>query len=52
MAGHWLNLLDGMTQDTRQRIGQLPLLDDQEQQAVIHDWNADYPLQLLRASVD
>ena len=48
MAGHWLNLLDGMTQDTQQRIGQLPLLDDQEQQAVIHDWNAtarDYPSQ-------
>ncbi|MGX5797720.1 condensation domain-containing protein, partial [Pseudomonas sp. E2-15] len=48
MARHWLNLLDGMTHDVQQRIGQLPLLDQAEQQAAIHEWNGterDYPLQ-------
>ncbi|KAB0511220.1 non-ribosomal peptide synthase/polyketide synthase [Pseudomonas extremorientalis] len=48
MATHWLNLLDGMTRDVQQRIGQLPLLDAHEQQAAIHGWNAtarEYPLQ-------
>ena len=48
MAAHWLNLLNGMTRDAQQRIGQLPLLEPQEQQAAVHDWNStarEYPLQ-------
>ncbi|WP_346656797.1 non-ribosomal peptide synthase/polyketide synthase [Pseudomonas sp. SWRI18] len=48
MARHWLNLLQGMAGDVQQRIGQLPLLDDNERHAAVHGWNAtarDYPLQ-------
>ena len=47
MARHWLNLLEGMAGDTQQHIGQLPLLDETEQQMLVHDWNATaqtYPL--------
>ena len=48
MARHWLNLLEGMAGDAQQHIGQLPLLDEAEQQVSVHDWNATaqtYPLQ-------
>ena len=48
MARHWLNLLEGMSGDAQQHIGQLPLLDATEQQVLVHDWNATaqtYPLQ-------
>jgi amino acid adenylation domain-containing protein/non-ribosomal peptide synthase protein (TIGR01720 family) len=39
MAGHWLRLLQGMVADSRQTIGALPLLDPQEYQRIIVDWN-------------
>ena len=39
MAGHWLNLLQGIVADPQQRIGELPLLDSAEQQAILADWN-------------
>ena len=48
MAGHWLNLLEGMVRDPQQPIGQLPLLGAAEQRVMVNDWNAtarDYPLQ-------
>ncbi|KAF1033213.1 MAG: Linear gramicidin synthase subunit D [Pseudomonas sp.] len=39
MAGHWLNLLEGMLADPQQTLGQLPLLDAREYQQIVHDWN-------------
>ncbi|HEX4546809.1 non-ribosomal peptide synthetase [Pseudomonas sp.] len=39
MAQHWLNLLRGMVADSRQRIGDLPLLEPAEYQRMVHDWN-------------
>uniref|UniRef100_UPI000B0B1E83 non-ribosomal peptide synthetase n=1 Tax=Pseudomonas sp. BIOMIG1BD TaxID=1758731 RepID=UPI000B0B1E83 len=46
MARHWTSLLQGMLADAGQRIGELPLLDVQEQQLLVHEWNrtaVDYP---------
>ncbi|AZC19691.1 non-ribosomal peptide synthetase [Pseudomonas sp. CMR5c] len=46
MARHWASLLQGMLADAGQRIGELPLLDVQEQQLLVHEWNrtaVDYP---------
>ncbi|WP_095155656.1 non-ribosomal peptide synthetase, partial [Pseudomonas sp. Irchel 3E13] len=40
MAEHWQNLLRGMVADAQQRIGELPLLGDAEQQHILRDWNA------------
>src|SRR5471032_255133 len=39
MAAHWLNLLQGIVANPQQRIGELPLLDSAEQQAILKDWN-------------
>jgi amino acid adenylation domain-containing protein/non-ribosomal peptide synthase protein (TIGR01720 family) len=39
MAQHWTHLLQGMVSDTRQRISDLPLLDQAEYQLIVHDWN-------------
>ncbi|MCG6573326.1 amino acid adenylation domain-containing protein [Pseudomonas sp. AF32] len=59
MARHWLRLLEAMVADPLQRIGELPLLDADEHQALVHDWNATaqrYPTdrcmhQLIEAQV-
>ncbi|WP_409285766.1 amino acid adenylation domain-containing protein, partial [Pseudomonas protegens] len=40
MARHWTALLQGMLEDAEQRIGELPMLDGQERQTLVHDWNA------------
>ncbi|WDG77011.1 amino acid adenylation domain-containing protein [Pseudomonas chlororaphis] len=45
---HLLNLLQGMVEDSQQRLGELPMLDVAERQLVLEQWNAterDYPLQ-------
>ncbi len=39
MAQHWTHLLQGMVSDTRQRISDLPLLEQAEYQLIVHDWN-------------
>uniref|UniRef100_UPI000289BE31 non-ribosomal peptide synthetase n=1 Tax=Pseudomonas sp. PAMC 25886 TaxID=1125977 RepID=UPI000289BE31 len=39
MARHWLRLLQGMVSDPRQAVGDLPLLDEDEYQRIVHDWN-------------
>jgi amino acid adenylation domain-containing protein len=46
MARHWQRLLQGMVDDPRQRIGQLPMLNATEQRLALQTWNAstaDYP---------
>ncbi|WP_256324373.1 condensation domain-containing protein, partial [Pseudomonas sp. 06C 126] len=46
MARHWQALLQGMVDDPRQRIGQLPMLSAAEQHLALQTWNAsaaDYP---------
>ncbi|MBK5530550.1 non-ribosomal peptide synthetase [Pseudomonas sp. TH06] len=40
MARHWLRLLKAMVADPAQRIGELPLLDADEQHTLVHAWNA------------
>ncbi|WP_338473734.1 non-ribosomal peptide synthase/polyketide synthase [Pseudomonas sp. MS646] len=39
MARHWTRLLQGMVADSRALIGELPLLEADEYQRLIHDWN-------------
>jgi amino acid adenylation domain-containing protein/non-ribosomal peptide synthase protein (TIGR01720 family) len=39
MASHWLNLLQGMVADPQQRLSQLKLLDDAEQQHILQLWD-------------
>ncbi|MDY4303688.1 amino acid adenylation domain-containing protein, partial [Pseudomonas salmasensis] len=39
MARHWQNLLQAMVADQQQNIGQLQLLDGEEQQHIIQLWN-------------
>uniref|UniRef100_UPI003BA2F6AC amino acid adenylation domain-containing protein n=1 Tax=Pseudomonas canadensis TaxID=915099 RepID=UPI003BA2F6AC len=39
MAGHWVRLLQAMVADGTQRIGELPMLDADEQQVLVHTWN-------------
>ena len=39
MAGHWVRLLQAMGADGTQRIGELPMLDADEQQVLVHTWN-------------
>ncbi|WP_371915775.1 condensation domain-containing protein, partial [Pseudomonas sp. B5(2017)] len=39
MARHWLNLLEAIVRQPGQRISELPLLGEDEQQAVLRDWN-------------
>jgi len=46
LAGHWRNLLQGICADAGQRVAALPLLDAQERQQILVDWNrsaAEYP---------
>lgn len=46
MAGHYLSLLQGIVSEPDQRIAELPLLGQAEQQQILADWNAtavDYP---------
>ncbi|WP_434703206.1 non-ribosomal peptide synthase/polyketide synthase [Pseudomonas sp. Z1-12] len=39
MARHWTRLLQGMVDDNRALVGELPLLEADEYQRLIHDWN-------------
>ncbi|MHB0780615.1 non-ribosomal peptide synthetase [Pseudomonas putida] len=39
MAGHWLQLLDGIVADAGQRIAALPLLSDRELDVIGQAWN-------------
>ncbi len=46
MAGHFQNLLSGIVADPDRRIGELPLVTDQERAQVLVEWNAtqtDFP---------
>ncbi|MBB2885147.1 MULTISPECIES: non-ribosomal peptide synthase/polyketide synthase [Pseudomonas] len=46
LARHWQNLLGSLVADPQQRVGELALLDETEQQQVLVDWNrsaAEYP---------
>ncbi|WP_460111359.1 non-ribosomal peptide synthetase [Pseudomonas sp. S3_H04] len=59
MARHWLRLLTAMVADPSQRVGELSLLEAEEQHTLVHDWNsvqAVYPTetpihQLIEAQV-
>ncbi|MFN6568745.1 amino acid adenylation domain-containing protein, partial [Dendronalium sp. ChiSLP03b] len=47
MTSHFVNLLEGVTANPQQRISQLPLLSETEQQQLLVEWNdtrVDYPL--------
>nr|UBH04476.1 NosD [Desmonostoc muscorum CCALA 125] len=49
MTGHFVTLLSGIVANPEQRISQLPLLSQTEQQKLLLEWNdtqADYPLDL------
>ncbi|SFO23810.1 non-ribosomal peptide synthase domain TIGR01720/amino acid adenylation domain-containing protein [Pseudomonas sp. NFACC24-1] len=39
MARHWTRLLHGMVADSHALVGELPLLEADEYQRLIHDWN-------------
>ncbi|MBJ2179845.1 non-ribosomal peptide synthase/polyketide synthase [Pseudomonas veronii] len=39
MAGHWQNLLQAMVADPQQTLGQLNLLDEDEQRHILQLWN-------------
>ncbi len=39
MARHWTRLLQGMVADSRALVAELPLLEADEYQRLIHDWN-------------
>ncbi len=39
MARHWVNLLEAIVRQPSQRISELPLLGEDEQRAVLRDWN-------------
>jgi amino acid adenylation domain-containing protein/non-ribosomal peptide synthase protein (TIGR01720 family) len=39
MAQHWTHLLQGMVNDSQQRISDLPLLEQAEYQRIVHEWN-------------
>ncbi|OLS62232.1 non-ribosomal peptide synthetase [Pseudomonas putida] len=46
LARHWRTLLQGICTDANQRIAELPLLDAEERQQMLVDWNQsqlDYP---------
>ncbi|MBH3339923.1 non-ribosomal peptide synthase/polyketide synthase [Pseudomonas mendocina] len=48
MARHLNNLWRAIVADPRQRIADLPMLDEDERLRIVHDWNAtaaDYPLE-------
>ncbi|TDF82586.1 non-ribosomal peptide synthetase [Pseudomonas sp. H9] len=40
LRGHWLNLLHGIVENPQARLGDLPLLDSQERQRLLLQWNA------------
>jgi natural product biosynthesis luciferase-like monooxygenase protein/amino acid adenylation domain-containing protein/FkbM family methyltransferase len=40
LAGHWLRLLRGITEQPQIPLGRLPLLTAAEQQGILGDWNA------------
>ncbi|MBP5972479.1 amino acid adenylation domain-containing protein [Brasilonema sp. CT11] len=47
MTGHFQTLLEGIVANPKERISQLPLLTDPEQQQLLVEWNdtqADYPV--------
>ncbi|RCJ25078.1 hypothetical protein A6770_28095 [Nostoc minutum NIES-26] len=47
MTSHFVNLLEGVTANPQERISQLPLLSEVEQQQLLVEWNdtfVDYPL--------
>ncbi|MBD2562853.1 MULTISPECIES: amino acid adenylation domain-containing protein [Nostoc] len=47
MAGHFVTLLEGIIANPEERISQLPLLSQTEQQQLLVEWNntqADYPV--------
>ncbi|WP_431081179.1 non-ribosomal peptide synthase/polyketide synthase [Pseudomonas thivervalensis] len=49
MARHWTRLLQGMVTDSRALVGELPLLEADEYQRLIHDWNlVDAPFDQAR----
>ncbi|SYX91578.1 Linear gramicidin synthase subunit C [Pseudomonas reidholzensis] len=39
MARHWLNLLEGIARQPEQRVADLPLLSENEQNAILQGWN-------------
>jgi NRPS condensation-like uncharacterized protein len=39
LAQHWINLLQGIVRTPTQRIAELTLLSEEEQQQIIYDWN-------------
>ena len=39
MARHWISLLQAMVVEGEQRVGELPMLDVDEQQVLVHAWN-------------
>ncbi|SYX93220.1 Dimodular nonribosomal peptide synthase [Pseudomonas reidholzensis] len=39
MARHWLNLLEGIVRQPEQRVADLPLLSQDEQNSILQDWN-------------
>ncbi|MFJ2685159.1 non-ribosomal peptide synthase/polyketide synthase [Pseudomonas sp. NPDC087342] len=39
LARHWQNLLQGIVEQSSQRIGELPLLDSGEQSVLLQDWH-------------
>ncbi|MHC0061927.1 amino acid adenylation domain-containing protein [Nostoc sp. UIC 10890] len=47
MSGHFVTLLSGIVANPEERISQLPLLSEKEQQQLLVEWNntqADYPV--------
>ncbi|TCP53869.1 amino acid adenylation domain-containing protein [Tumebacillus sp. BK434] len=49
MIQNWINLLRGVIAEPEARIGDLPLLSQQEERKLLSDWNdtaADYPAEL------
>ncbi|WP_425272953.1 amino acid adenylation domain-containing protein, partial [Pseudomonas reidholzensis] len=39
MVRHWLNLLEGIVRQPEQRVADLPLLSQDEQNSILQDWN-------------
>ncbi|WP_338505716.1 non-ribosomal peptide synthase/polyketide synthase [Pseudomonas poae] len=39
MARHWISLLQAMVSDGEQRVGELPMLDEDEQNLLVQAWN-------------
>ncbi|NER61115.1 non-ribosomal peptide synthetase, partial [Pseudomonas sp. MAFF212428] len=60
LALHWQNLLRAMVEQPTQAVGELSMLDPEEQLCIVHDWNrttVPYPLdqtvqQLIEAQVE